>query len=169
MRAAHDIQFVGDGQARSAAKRTQVAISDQITDRDLDADLLQEVLGTAYRPGGHPVGRRGQSDDAAITRERSGLRDEPPVHALAIRRNQVGLVDDHQVDRAQFASAVVDRVDACDRDRLMEFSPAEAGREDTDFEVRRARRELLDGLAQKLLHVGEHHDASLPLSDRIGA
>jgi hypothetical protein len=107
---------------------------------DLVADVVQDPLGRADHPRAHAERRRGQADHAHERVHELRVGQELPVHALAVvRRDQVRLVDDHEVDRAELASALPDRLDARDRDRVLELAPAEARRVDAHAEAGRHR------------------------------
>jgi hypothetical protein len=132
--------------------------------------VVQDSLRRADHPRAHPERRRRQADHPHERVHELRVGQELPVHALAVvRRDQVRLVDDHEVDRTELASALPDRLDARDRHRVLELPPAEARRVDADAEARGHRIELADGLLEELLHVGQDEDASLPERDGVPA
>ena len=156
--------------ARLRPERREEAALDELAHRHLVADVVQDPLGRADHPRAHAERRRGQADHAHERVHELRVRQELPVHALAVvRRDEVRLVDDHEVDRAELASALPDRLDARDGDRVLELAPAESRRVDAHAEAGRHRVELAHGLLEQLLHVGQDEDAPLPERDGVAA
>ena len=93
-------------------ERAQESVADQLFDADLVADGIEEVLGCADRSGVQSEWRRGQSDHADVRIDDLRLCQELPIHAIAVGGDQMGLIDDYQVERAQVTGPLVDRLDA---------------------------------------------------------
>ena len=151
-------------------ERREEAAVDQRSHAHLVADVVQDSLGRADHPRAHAERRCRETDHAHERVHELRVREELPVHALAVvRRDEVRLVDDHEVDRAELASALPDRLDASDRDRVLELAPAEPRGVDAHAEAGRHRVELADGLLEQLLHVGQDEDAPLPARNGVAA
>ena len=84
------------------------------------------------------------------------LGKEAAIHAVAVMRYQVRLVDQHQVPRSEPRGVAPDALHPGEDDRRIPFALADAGAVDSDRRVRPQREQVLEILLDQLEHVG--HD-----------
>ena len=85
--------------------------------------------------------------------------EEAPVHGVGGARNEVRLVDQHQVALLHVVGAAVDRLDAGEQHLRPDLPPAEPGRVDAGRRVGPQPHHLGVVLGDQLAHVGDHEDA----------
>jgi hypothetical protein len=122
--AATHVQLVGVGLqcAGAGPQRTQVALHDQLAHPDLVADGVQDVVGRADRPAFHPERRGSEANHAHLRVDYLHIGQELPVHTLAVFRNEVTFIDDHQIDGTDVAGLLVHRLNAGNRDGVAEVA-----------------------------------------------
>ena len=169
--AAADMQSggIGLGLAGLADQRRQEAVADEFLDPNLVTDVVEDVLGGADRPILEPERRRREADHAQVRVHHPRLAQECLVHALAVRGDEVGLVDEHDVEAAQVAGLLVHRLNAGDDDRMVEIAALEPSRVDPDQQVGQETTGLAGVLVHQLLHMRQHQDAAVPALHDIGA
>ena len=125
-----DVQLfrVGLLSAGLGHQRAEISVADEFPHADLEADGVEDVL----RPADHARFQaewRGRKTDGSHPRiDHLGIGQELPIHPFAVRRDQVRLVDNDQVEGVQFAGPLVDRLDAGDDHRLARYRDASGRR-----------------------------------------
>ena len=84
-------------------QRAQETVADQLPDADLVADVVQESVRRADRARLQAERRGREPDDPQRRVDHLGVRQELAVHPLAFGRDQMGLVDHHQVEGVELA------------------------------------------------------------------
>ena len=128
---------VGFDDAGLGAQRAQIAVADQFLNTNLVADGIEEVVRLADHPAGHPKWRSRQSNHPQVWIDHLRLGEELAVHAVALGRDHMGFVYQDQIETIQFACPSVDRLDARDDHRVLRIPAPQAGRIDTDVQLRR--------------------------------
>ena len=131
--------------------------------------MVEDVARFADRAVLEPERRGREADDAQVRIHHARIAHERLVHALAIRRNEVRLVDEHDVEAPQVAGLLVDRLDASDNDWVIEIAALQPGRVHAHQQWRQKTPSLAGILIDQLFHMGEHQNATVPALDDIGA
>ena len=157
-----DVQLLGVGffAAGLGDQGAKVAVADQLSDADFEADGVEDVVRPADHARFQAKGCRRQPDASQPRVHDLGIGQELPIHALPLGRYHVGLVDDHQIEGVELARPAKDRLDAGDDHRLGRVAAPEAGRVDAEVELGADRPQLIGRLLQELLDVGQDQDAT---------
>ena len=79
------------------------------------------------------------------------------------------LIHKDQVERIQIAGSFIDRLDSRHDDRVLGIPPFQAGRIDSDRQIRTDQFQLVDGLLQKFFDMGQDQHTAVPGLHRIMA
>ena len=109
--------------------------------------------------GVQPVRRSGQADHLHLGVKPGQVRQKAPVHGVARARNQVRLVNEHQVTLLDVIDPLVDRLDASKKDPGMDVTLLETGRIDARRGLWPELLELGVVLLDQLPHMGHDQDA----------
>jgi hypothetical protein len=153
---------VGLVDPRLGDERVQVALDNQLANADLVANMVEEAVRRADRSGPHAEGRGREADDPHVGVDRAGVGQELPIHAVAVRRDHVHLIDHHQVERVELTGPLVHRLDARHDHRAVRVPPLQARRVDAERYLRADGPQLVDGLLEQLLDVRQDQDAAAP-------
>ena len=106
-----------------------------------------------------PIGRRGKADDLEVRVDRGERVEEPPVHGVGGARDQMRLVDQHQIAVLHVVGAAVDRLDAGEQDLARRSRACQPGRVDAGRRVGPQPDHLGVVLRDQLAHMGDDQDA----------
>src|SRR5215472_17308176 len=93
---------------------------------------------------------RGQSEDTQVRHEFAQRLDGRAVHALLVMGNEMRLVDDDEIARANILWPAIDRVNQSKQDLCVGIALAEAIAVDTDRRVGPNQQELFNILIDQL-------------------
>jgi len=149
-------------------QRREVAGHDQFPQADIAAHVVEQPVGPAQRAAGRPKrGGRG-ADEAETGIDHAGLFEERAVHPFPFEGYAMRLINDHQVERPEFAGAAVDRLDARADDRRGGGPLAHAGAVDPQVEIGAEPEDLVGVLFDELRAVGDDQSPSSPPGNGIG-
>ena len=157
--AAADAGDVEPGLRRLADQRAEEAVVDQPPDRDLIGDIGEErALALVEHAAARPIGRGGEADDLQLRIDPRQRVEKAPVHGVRGRRDQMRLVDQHQIASLHVVGAAMDRLDAGEEDAGAEVAPPEAGGADASRRVAPETDQLGMVLRDQLADVGHHEN-----------
>jgi len=117
-------------------ERRQEALLDQLSDADLEADVIQEVIRLADQTVLEPVRRRSQPDNSQVRIDHQRIGQKLPIHSFAVERNQMSFIDDDQLEPAQLSRSSIDGLDARHDYWLLSVPAAKSCRVQTDLDIR---------------------------------
>ena len=117
-------------------KRREVLLLNHLLESRLVADRVEDVLRLADEAALHAKGRRRQPNHAEGGVDDRHVLQEGPVHSVAIRRDQVGFINNDNVEGAQIAGLVVHALDACHDDILARVTAFQSCRVNAHLEFR---------------------------------
>jgi len=106
-----DPRQVGLGRTAPRHDRDQVSEVDQRLHRDVVGHRVEESAD--QRATVQPVRRRREAEDLHVGVHELEIGQGGPVHGLGASRNQVRLVDQHQVEGVKVRDSTVDALDSC--------------------------------------------------------
>jgi len=149
-------------------QRREVAGHDQFPQADIAAHVVEQPVGPAQRPAGRPKRGGCGADEAQTGIDHAGLFEERAVHPFPFDGDAMRLVNDHQVERPEFAGAAVDRLDARADDRRGGGPLAHAGAVDPQVEFWAEASDFIRVLFDELGAVGDDQSPSSPPGNGIG-
>ena len=148
------------GLGRLADQRAEVAVVDQLPDRDLVGDVGEErALALVQHAAVEPVGRGGEADHLQLRVQPRQRVEKAAVHGVGGAGDQVRLVDQHQVALLHVVGAAVDRLDAGEEDAGAQVAAAEPGGADAGRRLAPEADQLGEVLGDQLADMGDDEDA----------
>ena len=143
-----------------ADERREVPGVDQLADGDLVGDVGEErALAFVQHAAVEAVGRCREADHLELRVDPRQVSQEAAIHGVRPARDQMRLVDQHEIGMADLACLVVDRLDAGEEDRGLNIAAAEPGRVDAGRRVGPEPDELGIVLRDQLADMGDDEDA----------
>ena len=143
-----------------ADQRAEIALVDQVADRDLVGDVgEQPFVALVQHAAVEPIGRGGKADHLEVRIDPRQRVEEPPVHGVGGARDQMRLVDQHQIALLHVVGAAVDRLDAGEQHLRADLALAQAGRVDAGRRIGPQPDHLGMVLRDQLAHMGDDQDA----------
>ena len=146
----------------------QVAIANELFHADLIADVIQHVLWCADRPVLESKRCRREPNHAHRWIDRARRLEKGEVHALAVGWDEVGFINENEIEATEVVGATIDRLDTGDDHRVINVATFESSRVDANEQGIEKATGLRGILIHEFLHVGQDQDASIPTIHDIG-
>ena len=142
-------------------------MQDHLFETGLITDFLEDIFLLADETSFEPEWSGSQSDDPDMGIDDCHIFQKTPIHAIAIGSNEMSFIHYNEIKCSQITGLVIDRLNACDNDRIIGISRIEPGGIDAQRNLGTERVDFSSILLQQFLDMRQNQNSAIPLLDGI--
>nr|WP_231604881.1 hypothetical protein [Crateriforma conspicua] len=136
-------------------QRTKESVTDQFLDANLVADMIEKMIRRTDHAAVQTEWCRGQADYTDMRVDNFAIGQELAIHPIALFADQMGFVDNNQIEGIKVACSFVNTLNAGNEDRRIGVSLFQASRIQANLDLGAQMADLVGVLLKQFFHVGE--------------